>query len=202
MKKSTLLLLSLLPLAPTAFANDNPHAIGDPVISIVFGLTVGGDELAELEYDDGSNNDITAGGFGLVGAGLNFKLQDKFSLQLNAAYHWEVASAKNGDLTFSRIELEIVPYYQLNKSFRLGLGIAQHMNPELDSDSSSNVKYDHSNGFVLSLVYQLPDSKSWIDFRYVNIEYKPNKIGNLSLDDYDVKTFDGSSVGVSFNWAF
>ncbi len=86
---------------------------------MVFGLTLGGDKLAELEYDDGSNNDITAGSFGLIGAGLNFKLQDKFSIQLNAAYHWAVASAKN--VTFSRIELEIVPYYQLNKSFRLGL---------------------------------------------------------------------------------
>ncbi len=72
------------------------------------------------------------------------------------------------------------------------------MNPELDSDLSSNVEYDDSNGFVLSLVYQLKDSKSWIDFRYVNIDYKSNKFGNLSLDDYDVKTFDGSSVGVHF----
>jgi len=129
--------------------------------SLFGGLTNGGDYFAtdvvdtytnaKIEYHNAQNPDnqlplqvtpvsaesnypdLRAGGFAVVGAGVNFKLNSKVDLQLNAGYHWD--RKEDPALKMSRFELELIPYYQVNDNIRVGFGITHHFNNQFDSSA-------------------------------------------------------------------
>lgn len=184
--------------AEQAESNDNIRGI------LFGGLTHGGDRIGGLEYEDGSTNNLDAGAFAYVGAGLEYDANDKFIVKLNGQYHWDMAAAKNGDMTFSRIVLEAIPYYRLNDNFRLGLGLGLHTNVELSGDFTGDIEYGNATAVIGSLGYQFDNSDSWIELRFVSVDYEIEKVGGLSLSDYNLtapKT-DGNHIGLAYHWAF
>jgi hypothetical protein len=115
--------------------------------SIVGGITNGGDTLAlggtTLTYNrDGEqikavdySEKLKTGGFAVLGIGANYKIDERFSVQFNGSYHWDRIS--DPDLKFTRLELALIPYYQLNDNLQLGLGIVSHFNLKLGEQSTA-----------------------------------------------------------------
>lgn len=207
--KSTLpIALASLLLTTNAYAenvsseetNKEKHNVGK--FSVHAGLTYGGDDLSTLEYENGDKIDISAGGLALLGAGFNINVTDAISVKLNGSYHFDMASADNGDTSFSRFEFEVIPYYHINENVRIGAGIAYHTGIEYSSDFDVDVEFDSTAGFIVSGDYQLDNSMGKIEVRYVSVDYTANKLGNYSLDGLDVPSIDGNHFGILYHWVF
>src|SRR5690606_23263342 len=87
------------------------------------GLTFGGDKLATAVYEDGTEIDIDAGGTIALHVGVDYRFAPQFSVQGTVGYHVDGASARNGDLRFERVPVELLGYYHVNEQLRVGGGI-------------------------------------------------------------------------------
>jgi hypothetical protein len=153
------------------------------------GLTFGGDKLATAEYENGGSIDIRAGSMIAVVAGVDYRVTQEFSLQATFGYHFDNASASNGDIRFERFPIEVLAYYQTAPKWRVGAGARYISSPKLKSSGAADIgdfSFDNTVGAVIEAEYMI-SPKVGIKMRYVNEKYEisgvPGKI-------------DGSHAGV------
>jgi hypothetical protein len=165
------------------------------------GLTAGGDTIAKVKYSNGDSVNIKGGGLVQLGAGLQYKPANKpFSLLATLNYHVDNATAKNGDARFDRMPLEVLGFYHLNDSWRIGGGWRHTMNPkfkaDFDGQTSVSVKYKDANSLVLQVGYG--SERFWGGLRYVNESYKAEsaRLGNSNALSIDTSKDDGSHIGL------
>jgi len=231
--------------------------------SIFAGITNGGDTLAlggtEVTYSrDGEQvtgvsykDKLKTGGFAVLGLGANYLIDERFSIQVNGAYHWDRISEP--DVKFTRLELELIPYYQFTDSLQFGLGLVSHLNIKLDDQSTallvkparseedtelrvfnefpdmlapqvqgliegqassdeltinSQADFSTATGYVASLVYQLPQWHSKVEFRAVFIDYKADVTSSLANPQQVLDTvseeleFDSRHAGIYWHVVF
>jgi hypothetical protein len=76
------------------------------------GITGGGDKLAEVRYNNGDREAIRAGGLGHLAAGVVWQpTATPLSVQATVGWHFDNISARNGDITFSRVPIEVLGYF-------------------------------------------------------------------------------------------
>lgn len=155
------------------------------------GIYFGGDDLVETTAED-----LKAGGLLYVGAGVLVEPEgSNVVFQATIGYKWDSVEFDfpSGDSEISSNPFEVTAYYRDN-NFRLGGGIAYHMNPEwefcLNSSGCSTVKFDDATGFIVEGVY---DSKFnfFVGVRYTTIDYE---VSGVSVD--------ASNLGMNFGITF
>jgi len=87
------------------------------------GVTKGGDHLATAVYDDGTEIKIRGGDGIVLLAGLDYRIDPRFSVQGTLAYHADRANAHNADLRFERVPVELLGYYHVHAKVRAGGGL-------------------------------------------------------------------------------
>lgn len=202
MMKKTILFLTLAGLSQFTYAAEEAEQPSpNPIkFGLYAGLTYGGDEVGKLYYEDDSTERVKAGGLYTVGASLSANVWQQVDVQVNLGYHADSASASNGDMTFSRVVFEAIPYYRLNESVSLGLGLTLHSNVEFDSDFTEDATFESATGVVLSGKYALANTNSEFEFRFVSQEYTLEKVGNFNvIQDY---TVDAKHLGVYYHYMF
>jgi hypothetical protein len=83
------------------------------------GLDFGGEELVELNYDDGRSSSIRAGQLFTFAGGILYQPPAPWSLEATIGYKIDRASASNGGVQFARIPLDVVVSFA-SKGHRLG----------------------------------------------------------------------------------
>lgn len=155
----------------------------------------GGDTLVDITYTDGSTADIDAGRGITLGGGVNWNLSDDFILQTTAAWKFTtIPQASNGDLTWTRIPLEAIAYYNIEK-LRIGAGVIYHMSNRLKGTgfaSGATQDFDNALGTVVGFEYLMTPGMS-INVRYTMISYTP------AGTSFEV---DGNSIGLGVNFYF
>ena len=181
--------LLCLPLAFTVQAEEAGTALDAkkrPVELVgSIGLTTGGDELATLEFVDGDDADIKAGGLISFAGGLGYQLPaSPLYLQGTVGYHFDSVNAENADATFSRIPLELLAFYKADK-FRIGGGLSYQLNPELelelDGVLNETFRFDDAAGLVLQADF-LATPKVGFGLRAVFVEYEADENGSETID--------------------
>lgn len=184
-KKYAILLLTIFPL--TSVSAMGVEGFG------LFNAEFGGDTLVDVTYVDGSKADIDAGRGIVIGGGVNLDLTPDILIQAAAAWKFTtVPQASNGDLTWTRIPLELSAFYKVDK-FRAGGGVAYHMSNKLKGTgiaSAYNVDFDNALGFNLGAEYLLTPKLS-LTARYTIIDYS-----------YSGVSVNGNSFGAGLNWYF
>jgi len=172
------------------------------------GLTHGGDELAEVELDfdgDSIDEDLRGGELITLAAGAVVYLPlPAWSLQTSIGYHFDEVSADNGDITFERYPLELIPFYNI-RNHRLGAGLSYHLSPELDLGEldGSKVEFDNALGWLIEYDYSFSGWQSGgfvVGLRYLWIDYKVEKVDNKNVSGGF--EFDGNHVGVHVDYMF
>ncbi|NTS78173.1 hypothetical protein HR060_15080 [Catenovulum sp. SM1970] len=170
------------------------------------GFTFGGDELAEVEFDDDYDEDITAGE--LLYFGLSLKGEKLFATNLkakiNVGHHFDGAFADNGDTTFSRNVVEGLIGWQLTEEFSLYVGATKHSSVELEFDLDyflgtdfDTTEFDDATGTVIEGTYSFGDIGE-LALRFVDIDYEvADKEGFITNSD-----IDGSHVGILYHYYF
>lgn len=157
------------------------------------GLTFGGDKLAEVVYTNGNESSITAGGLLDLRVGLDYRFADSpLSIQTSVGYHVSNASARNGDVRFSRVPVELLAHYHVTPAWKIGAGVRKATSAQLSSSGAASTvgdyKFDSNLGLVLEGEY-LFTPKFGLKVRYVNEEYEVK-------DRPSAKKIDGSHAGV------
>ncbi|RZM74988.1 hypothetical protein C3B51_19215 [Pseudoalteromonas rubra] len=196
MKRLGLAVLAVL--STTAFASEETQSPW--ALSATVGYTMGGDTIGTLNYEDDSSDSIKAGDGFILGGALNYSLNQQFDIRFNAAYHFDSANAKNGDVTFSRFALETIPYYKINEQFKFGLGAGLDMAVELDNDFADDAEFDNAGKLILSGMYSFESFNASLELRYSVVEYELSNFAGYSYSD--APKMDGNHLGLLFHWNF
>lgn len=162
-----------------------------PLIGL--GLTFGGDKLAGgsatvVGTGASTSLEVHGGGmFALVG-GLELGFTDLWSAQLNASYHFDKATAEDGEFSFERFPIELLGHYRVSDTVRLGGGLRFAGDAKLRVTGqarrfASNVDYKASTGVVLEGEYLPVGARLGWKLRVVSEKYKPTTPANAQSKD-------------------
>jgi hypothetical protein len=191
MKKFAFAFASLLALAGATQAQT-----ASPLRYMVgAGLSVGGDNLATVEFTDGHSEDLKAGGLLYLTAGADYRINENFSLQGTINFHVNNSTGNNGDIRFQRFPVELIGYYHINPQWRVGAGVRYTNKPKLSSSGvleGADIEFDNTTSGLIEAEY-FYSANFGVKMRYVNETYKKS--------DYDRKV-SGKHVGISANYYF
>jgi hypothetical protein len=159
------------------------------------GLTFGGDKLITVEYDNGVEMDIRAGGMLAFNAGVDYRITNEFSMQATAGYHVDNTSARNGDARFTRMPIEVLAYYHVGPQWRVGAGARYVSNPKLKLSGAvgnGDVAFDNAVSGLVEAEYIMGEHLG-IKVRYVRETYEKKPFTDK---------IDGSHVGILANYYF
>lgn len=194
MKQSTrscLMALPFLALGHAAFADmpANARELSTTHLVTSLGVMDGGDKLATVEYRHRDDVDINAGGLVLFGVGVDHEFGNNWEVQATFNYLAAGASARNGDVSFTRWPVEALGFYRMG-NHRFGGGLTYHINPKLDVDidygPDDTINFDDALGVVIEYDYFFLRQLS-LGVRGTLIDYK-------SSDLHD--TVNGNSIGI------
>ena len=115
------LLSANLAHADSVYKPDSSDAESGVDLVIGAGATFGGDELATVTFTSGSTESVDAGALLDLKIGFEYFLTGhQFSLQSTIGYHFDSVDAQNGDLSFSRMPIDIIGFVNRG-SHRFGL---------------------------------------------------------------------------------
>lgn len=160
------------------------------------GLTGGGEKLISTT----SGSSLTSGGLILLSAGSVYSFADSdFQIQGAFGYHFDELTATDGSATFSRTTLEILPFYQITETARVGLGLIHVMSPSY-SDPYDSMTFDDTTGFLVEVDWRTQGS-SWWGIRFANIDYTVATFNGIDVSSSAVP-LDGNYFGVIFHAGF
>lgn len=120
--------------------------------------------------------------------GADYRIAEKVTLQGSVGREVStIPNAANGDLTFTRVPVELLGFYDLSKDFRLGGGLRYSTNPNMTGNGfaegwSGLGGYEPSLGAVLEGQYlfvtpvkgSAGNGQFGLSLRYVSESFKKN----------------------------
>ena len=182
--------LFLLFISSASIASDQTDA--DFFVSA--GLTTGGDTFAETTM----GLKLKAGGLIYLSLGSRFNVSQNISLQGSFGYHFDALDTENGSADFNRFFIEILPFYNLSETFRIGAGVTYLISPEY-TDSWDNIAFADTAGPILELNWRGASEKIWWGLRYSDIEFETETLNGYTAPP--VK-FSGSYIGLLAHFYF
>jgi opacity protein-like surface antigen len=160
-----------------------------------FGVTVGGDNLANVRYTNGDSQDIKAGGGGVLTTGIDYRVSPEFSVQGTLNFHFMTTNAKNGNVTFQRFPIEFLGYYHPAAQWRVGGGVRYVSGPKLSSSGAASgidLTFKDTVSGVIEAEYMW-SPRSGVKLRYVSEKFEAK--------GYNGKT-NANHIGISGNFYF
>jgi hypothetical protein len=180
-------------IATLTFTAAASHAADGLTPLLGAGLTFGGDEVGDtVRYNNGDTNTLHAGGLVDFRAGVEYQtIGSPLSFQLNVAYHLDRSSAKNGDISFSRVPVEALAHWRMGQAWRLGGGLRKALSVQAKGDGVGaqyvqDQKYTSSVGLVAEGEYFFTPAFG-LKVRAVSEKFKPDNGG---------KELSGDHIGV------
>ena len=169
-----------------------------------YGIVVGGD--FEGAYGIDPSADILSLGLiaAFFGDGVRICTQGKCLAFADGSQNSPInigdeLTATDGSATFSRTTLEILPFYQITETARVGLGLIHVMSPSY-SDPYDSMTFDDTTGFLVEVDWRTQGS-SWWGIRFANIDYTVATFNGIDVSSSAVP-LDGNYFGVIFHAGF
>lgn len=161
-------------------------------------LDVGGEELAKVQWSDGSTSTVKAGQLATFEGGVLFNPDAKWSVEATIGYKFDKVNGSNGSITFSRIPLTVLGGVG-NGTHRFGVGPTLHLSTSFECDATGitgcpfTADYGTNVGAVLQYAFRsgARGASSWgldAGARITLIGYKASGLPDL----------DGNAVGLFF----
>ncbi|HEX5126848.1 MAG TPA: hypothetical protein VFW00_08910 [Rhodocyclaceae bacterium] len=200
-------LLPLAGAATIAMATSSASATEPSGLKFVAtgGLTYGGDTIVDVHYTNGNHQTLKGGGLVELGGGLQWKASDApIALQLTGNYHFDSATARNGQAYFERWPIEGMAYYQPDGRWHAGLGVRYAIAPkarmQIDGGSDQTVEFKNAFGGIAEVGYRFGNS-IWVNARYVGEDYTP-KSATSNTSTYTINTNKASGAHFGVNVVF
>lgn len=147
------------------------------------GIEFGGDSVAQIFFQNGSDQSVNAGqGLAVsVGGELSFPSLEKFSLRATLGFKYVTTKATNYHITLTRIPLEFSANYMVTKSIRLAAGFASHQNIKFNSDGlGANETFKGGFGPKLEIAYK------WIGLSYTIMNYSDSLNNSYNANAFGI----------------
>lgn len=184
----------------TSSGYDDGYASTAPKLVLTAGISFGGDDLATVEYEDYSDDDLEAGGGIYLGGGFEFPMASDMALRTTVGYQFDSIEADNGDASFDRIPWDLM-FLLGPGAHRLGVGLTYHTDVqyEYNEDYGPDINADFDDALGLVIAYELQISPAFgLMFKYTDIEYEEQS----SIPGVKGKVIDGSNFGIAANLLF
>jgi hypothetical protein len=160
-----------------------------PRLGIVIegGVEFGGDDVATIGFNDGSEQDITAGEGLTFGGGVFVRpdVSSPFELRGTVGYKFTRTQDSDADIEMKRTVWEVVATYALDSQFWVGGGVSHHSAIKFDADGfGPDLEFDDATGFTLEIGW------AWLVLSYTGIEYTDE-----GGTDYDASNFGVNLIG-------
>ncbi|MBQ0936886.1 outer membrane beta-barrel protein [Ideonella paludis] len=189
MFKTTLAAVALAALSGAALAAEPGQVRG----FVGLDLGSGGDTLANIRYTDGSTQDMKAGDGVQFKGGLDYRVDEDWSVVGSLGYHLYTTNAKNGRVTFQRFPVELMAKYNLNPKARIGFGVRVPFAANVSSSGAASQVGEFSpkgkKGLIVDGEYLF--GKVGVSLRWTNESYT---LGSQSID--------GTHFSVGLNYYF
>ena len=189
MKTFQLTILTILLTSISIFSQDNDLEKKQTTkLKFLAGVAFefGGDSVAEIFFQNGSQQSVNAGQGGAIFAGgaLFFSEKEKFSLRATVGFKYVTTKATNYDITLTRIPLEFSANYIVGKDIRLGAGISSHQNIKFNADGlGANEKFTGGFGPKFEIAWR------WVGISYTIMNYK----------DSMNNTYNANAIGITLS---
>ena len=176
--------------ADDAWKPDSTH------LSLEVGLTAGGDKLVAVTDNSGKTKSIYAGNSLFTDVGVQHNFADSvWSLRATGGLASSGQTDNSADLSFGYAPVNVLGIYSLGNN-HFGAGLTVHVSPRLDMDGlGPNTNFKTAAGLVLQYQYWL------FGVRATAIRYKISSFSNGNSCTVNC-SFDGSSIGIFFNYVF
>jgi hypothetical protein len=179
-----------------AFSNRNYNDTR-PFLSLE--ALLGGDTLKKIEFENGDTDSIRAGSGVYVALGVaHLMFEKRMDIGIRAGYLFDLITAKADDgsqsvLSFTRNPIDIFSHYWSGRHC-VGGGLTTHLDPTFTNRETSNsTQYNTAYGAYAEYLFHFTGTGSALGFKYLSIDYKNKKNGNIT---------DGSAWGITFNQLF
>lgn len=165
------------------------------------GVSFGGDTLAAGTYSNtGDSFSIKAGSGLLLAVGGAYQVAPQWTVQSTIGYHFDSTNAKNGDVEFARMPLELLGFYSLNDAWRVGAGVRSAGSAKLKSSGAAaglgDYSFSNSVGQILEVQYMFGANPDGADRKF-----RMGLAGRLVKEDFTAKatnkSFNGNHVGLN-----
>jgi len=162
------------------------------------GLTGGGETLAETT-DDAK---LKSGGLMLLQGGGVYSFETSgIQIQSTLGYHFDSVTTSEETADFDRYTFEILPFYNVNEKFRVGIGYLNILSANY-SGPFADIDFKNANGTIFEVDYNL-NNKAWIGIRYVQLEYIPEKVNGVNIGSLgEAVPLDGDYIGIIVGFKF
>ena len=192
MKKMLVILLTFTSISVSA-ADNGKDGFN---ILLSLGLTSGGDTLAELN----TGGKLKSGGLIYLALGTVYQFPESpYQIQPSFGYHFDTLDSDNGSADFDRTFIEVIPFYKITETTRLGLGITNILSADY-SEPGFDLEFDKPLGIIAEINWRLSGG-SWWGLRYVDMEYTVESANGFNIAEADI-TIDGSYFGIMLNGVF
>jgi hypothetical protein len=160
------------------------------------GADFGGDTMVRATFTNGDTQNIRGNeGFYLGGGAAIIDAARNMEYHLTAAYKFFFVDADNGDIEWTRVPLEALAFYRLER-LRFGGGLTYHVNPRLEGSGvvgGLDLKFKNALGVVLQADWRATESLG-LGVRYTFLEYEAK--GNFT------GTAKASGFGLAASFSF
>lgn len=149
----------------------------------------GGDDVAEVFFEDGDSQNVKAGQGMTIAVGAYFRPigNSPFEIDASVGYKLSTTAASNADIGVERTLLQLGGAYRFPNGFYVGASWVQHMSPTVDGDGFfEDIDFDDSTGFNFEIGWK------WVALHYTDMTY--------SSDLYE--DVDASNIGVRFTYRY
>lgn len=156
MKKIFTLFSFLMLSIYSGYSQDIPKK--SPVKFLLAGaLELGGDEVAIIIFDDGSEQKVVAGQGGTLSAGIQIHLNKKenFALRSSLGIKYVTTKADNANIRLTRIPIHLTAHYFPDKNFRIGAGLVTHQSIRYRADGiGPDIDFKGAIGPVVEVAFK------------------------------------------------
>jgi hypothetical protein len=128
----------------------------------------GGDNIATLEFEDGSSQHIKTGSGITLALGAHYRAAGSpFSVRTTVGYKYVTTQASNADISVGRVVIEALGNYLFANDWWVGAGITHHSNIKFDGDGfADNLDFKDATGPTVEVGWR------WIALSYTNLDYE------------------------------
>lgn len=152
-------------------------------------LEYGGDDVATVNFTDGSSQHVKAGQGLTLALGGHYRAAESspFSVRATVGYKFVTTAAENADIGIDRKVFEVLGNYRWPSNWWVGAGVTHHADIQFDGDGfGPNLDFDDATGFTLEAGWK------WIALSYTGIDYTDEFGGD----------WDASSLGITLTSKF
>ena len=149
----------------------------------------GGDDVAEVYFDDGESQNVKAGQGMTIALGGYFRpiADSSFEIDASVGYKFSTTAASNADIGVERTLLQVGAAYRWPNGFYLGGALVQHMSPTVDGDGFfEDIDFDDATGLNFEIGWK------WVALHYTQMTYESDLYEDV----------DASNIGLRLTYRF